>query len=113
MKNAFGVVILCLVVSPIWAFATNQVSTGTQPAYTRPEKAVKPDAQGIAALLAARTVAIVGLDVARREVTIDEKTVTVTVPGGIRPPRRCGQSQDERGRDGARLGSLRGRRIAG
>jgi hypothetical protein len=84
MKNAFGVVILCLVVSPIWAFATNQVSTGTQPAYTRPEKAVKPDAQGIAALLAARTVAIVGLDVARREVTIDEKTVTVTVPGGIR-----------------------------
>ena len=84
MKNAFGVVILFLVVSPIWVFANDQPSTDRQAAYTRPEKAIKPDAQAIETLLAARTVAIVGLDVARREVAIDEKTVTVTVRGGIR-----------------------------
>jgi hypothetical protein len=84
MKNTFGVVILFLVVSPTWTFAKDQASTGRQAAYTRPEKAVKPDAQAIEALLAAKTIAIVGLDVARREVTIDEKTITVTVRGGIR-----------------------------
>ena len=84
MKNAFGVVILSLVVSPICALANNQAPTGTPSAYTRPEKAVKPDAQATAALLAAKTVAIIGMDVARREVTIAEKTITVTVRGGIR-----------------------------
>jgi len=84
MKNAFGAVLICLVIGPIWAFAKDQAPTDSQSAYTRPEKAVRPDAQAIDALLAAKTVAIVGLDVAKREVTIDEKTVRVTVRGGIR-----------------------------
>jgi hypothetical protein len=87
MKNAFGIVVLCLAVSPIGIFAKDQAATDTPSTYTRPEKAVKPDAQAIAALLAAKTVAIVGIDAAVLEITsIDREkhTITAVKRGGIR-----------------------------
>lgn len=87
MKNAFGVVILLLIATPICASAKEQAATTAQSPYARPEKAVKPDAQAVAALLAAKTVTIVGIDASVLEITsVDPKTKTITAVrrGGIR-----------------------------
>ena len=64
MKNAFAIVVLCLLACPSGVFTKDQAATRGPSTYTRPEKAVKPDAQATAALLAAKTVAIIGIDAA-------------------------------------------------
>ena len=60
----------------------------TQPAtYSRPEKAIKPDARSRELLLAAKTVTILAIDASVLEITSvdrDKKTITVASRGGIR-----------------------------
>lgn len=109
MKKAFGTALLALVTIPIGAFAKNHAATGESPTYTRPEKAVKPDAQAAAVLLAGNTVAILALDVAAFEVTaVDpaKHSITIVKRGGIRrrvDAEAARKSVEERIRDWGRF----------
>jgi hypothetical protein len=112
MTNAFTVVLLSLVVTHIQAVARDNAPRGGPSTYTRPERAVKPDAQATAALLAAQTVAILAIDAAVLEVTsIDPATHSITVVkrGGIRrgvDAEAARKSVEERVRDWGRFRTI-------